>query len=103
MYTHFIKNETDPDRKNALIDTLMGIFDTRIEYFGKEGYVLGRKGVSLYTLRIGDFEEAYGILKKSVDLEESKSYPDVLVFYMRATKKLIDEGIAEEESDDDDL
>lgn len=97
MYTHFIKNESDPDRKNALIDTLMIIFDTRIENFGKEGYVLGRKGVSLYSMRLSDYEEAYNILKKSIDLDENKSYPDVLVFFMRATKKMIDEGKAPED------
>ena len=37
----------DPENKSAYIDTLMMIFDQRIQYFGKEGYVLGLKGYEL--------------------------------------------------------
>lgn len=92
MLTYFIKNSKDESFKNAYIDTLMMLYDTRIKYFGKEGYVLGRKGVGLYSLRITDYDEAYTILTKSVELEGNASYPDVLVFFMRATKKMIDEG-----------
>ncbi len=91
IYTHFIKREKDADVKNAYIDTLMMLYDSRIEYFGKEGFVLGRKGVDLYQLRLADYEEAYKILTRSVELEGDVSYPDVLVFLMRATKKMIDE------------
>lgn len=97
MMTYFIKNEKDEVAKNAYIDTLMMIYDSRIQYFGKEGFVLGRKGVDLYSLRIKDYEKAYGILEKSIELEGNNTYPDVLVFYMRATKKLIDEGKAGED------
>ncbi len=92
MLTHFIKREKDTKAKNDLIDTLMLMYDKRIEYFEKEGYVLGRKGVDLYMLRTTDYEEAYAILSRSVELEGNESYPDVLVFLMRATKKMIDEG-----------
>ena len=97
MLTYYIKNASDESSKNAYIDTLMMLYDKRIEYFDKEGYVLGRKGVGLYSLRIMDYEDAYGILSKSVELEGNKSYPDVLVFFMRATKKMIDEGKASED------
>jgi len=80
--------------KNCFV---MMLYDTRIEYFAKEGYVLGRKGVDLYQLRNKDYEEAFGILSKSVELEGDASKPDVLVFLMRATKKMIDEGKIEED------
>lgn len=92
MLKYYIKRQKDADAKNALIDTLMMLYDARIQHFGKEGYVLGRKGVDLYQLRITDYEEAYATLTKSVELEGDASYPDVLVFLMRATKKMIDEG-----------
>lgn len=97
MITYFIKMEKDADRKNAYIDTLMMLYDTRIEYFGKEGYVLGRKGVDLYSLRTTDYDEAYQILLRSVELQGDASGPNVLVFFMRATKKMIDEGKAPED------
>lgn len=92
MYTHFIKREKDADIKNAYIDTLLMLYDSRIEYFGREGYVLGRKGVDLYQLRLKDYEKAYNILSRSVELEGDTSYPDVVGQWMRATKKMIDEG-----------
>lgn len=92
MLKHYIRLQKDAESKNAYIDTLMMLYDSRIEYFAKEGYVLGRKGVDLYQLRVKDYEEAYGILTKSVELEGDASYPDVLVFLMRSTKKMIDEG-----------
>ncbi|MBE9492533.1 MAG: hypothetical protein IMY70_06585 [Bacteroidetes bacterium] len=92
-----IKNEKDAAIKDKLIDTLMMIYDQRIQYFAKEGYVLGRKGVDLYKLRPEDYEQVYEILKRSVELTGNKSYPDVLVFYMRATKKMIDENKASED------
>ncbi|MEN8224968.1 MAG: hypothetical protein ABFS05_06360 [Bacteroidota bacterium] len=97
MFTYFIKNEKEEVKKSALIDTLMMIYDQRIKYFGKEGFVLGRKGVDLYALRTKDYEQAYGILSKSVEIEGNSSYPDVLVFFMRSTKKMIDEGKTSED------
>jgi len=97
MIKYYIKRQKDADQKNALIDTLMMVYDARIEHFGKEGYVLGRKGVDLYQMRIKEYESAYSILTKSVELEGDASYPDVLVFLMRATKKMIDEGKIEED------
>ncbi len=97
MLTYFIKRAKDPAKKDGLIDSLMMLYDSRIQYFGKEGYVLGRKGVDLYSLRMTDYEKAYEILDKSVQLEGNDSYEDVMVFYMRATKKMIEEGKAPED------
>lgn len=97
MLSHFIKIEKDETRKNAYIDTLMMLYDRRIEYFDKEGFVLGRKGVDLYTLRNKDFEKAYDILYRSVELDGDQSSPDVLVFLMRASKKMVEESKASED------
>lgn len=49
LYTHFIKNSDDLLRKEELVDTLLMIYDQRINYFGShekysEGWILGRKG-----------------------------------------------------------
>lgn len=95
MVTWKVKNTRDVALKDKYIDTLMMVYDQRIRYFKKEGYVLGRKGVDLYTYRPEDFEEAYDILKRSVQMGGNNTYPDVLVFYMRASKKMIDDGKAD--------
>lgn len=92
MMHHYIRLQKNADAKNAYIDTLMMLYDARIENFGQEGYVLGRKGVDLYQLRVTDYEEAYSILTRSVELEGDGSEPNVLVFLMRSTNKMISEG-----------
>ena len=43
-----IKQEPDKAKKLLYVDTLMQIYDKRIELFGQEGNVLGRKGNDLY-------------------------------------------------------
>src|SRR5210317_203127 len=76
MIKHYIRMQKDADAKDAYIDTLMMLYDARIENFAKEGYVLGRKGVDLYQLRVKDYAEAYRILTRSVELEGEESYRD---------------------------
>ena len=44
MYRKFIEQAQTPERKNALIDTLMLIYERRMEYFpGKNGSTRGRQ------------------------------------------------------------
>src|SRR5690606_14176367 len=40
------KAESD-EAKKAYLDTLLEVYDKRIVYFGKEGYILGRKGTDM--------------------------------------------------------
>ena len=78
----------DKENKLAYIDTLLMIFDQRIEYFGKEGYVLGLKGYELVSLDKNRSEEALSYLKKSLDLEENNSSVKAVYGYMRAMVNL---------------
>ncbi|MBE0641449.1 MAG: hypothetical protein IH599_05390 [Bacteroidales bacterium] len=85
-----IGQEKDEAKRQLLIDTMMLLYDQRIEHFGKEGYVLGRKGVDLYQYRPEAFEQVYSTLKRSVDLEGTKTASAVLVYYFRATLAMIE-------------
>jgi len=87
-----IKNATTDKEREAMIDTLMMIYDNRIKYFGNEGFVLGRKGVDLYSLRTENFDEAYEIFKHSVALQNTKSDGPVLIYYFRTTIKMATSG-----------
>lgn len=89
LVEELIRNETDKNKKESFIDTLMLVYDKRIQYFGKEGYVLGKKGVDLYKLRLTAYEEAYEILKKSIALEKTKSSGPSLIYYFRAAEKMV--------------
>ncbi len=58
--------------KEAYIDTLLLLYDQRIEYFGQEGKVLGKKGLDLLKYRRDEIEVAYALLKKSTELDKTK-------------------------------
>ncbi|HRZ76311.1 MAG TPA: hypothetical protein P5248_03025, partial [Bacteroidales bacterium] len=90
MMEYRIGAEKDAARKQLLIDTMMMLHDQRIEYFGKEGYVLGRKGVDLYQYRPEAYEQVYTTLKRSVELEGNGSASAVLVYYFRAALAMLE-------------
>ena len=82
----------DPERKKQVVDTLMMVYDRRIENFGQEGLVIGRKGIDLLRYQQGSIEEAYGYLGRSVELSKSKTEDAVLVTFMQTTNALFKMG-----------
>jgi hypothetical protein len=89
MYKHFIENEKDEAKKEKLIDTLMLIYDTRIQIFNNRGKILARKGCDYFRYRTADFEGAYNIIKESVELEKNKSETHILNYYFRLTRRMV--------------
>ena len=90
-----IKKRMNVDKQNkaAYIDTLMMIFDQRIQYFGKEGYVLGLKGYELIGVNKDRSEEGLGYLKKSLDLEANNASVQAVYGYMQAMVNLEKSGL----------
>jgi tetratricopeptide (TPR) repeat protein len=87
MYRHFIEETPEGQARNEKIDTLMLIYDRRMEYFGGEGNILGRKGNDLIRYRSSDMEQvqaAYGMLKRSLELQGTKSREPVMLNYISA-------------------
>jgi len=88
MFNSFIvEAKDDPARQDALIDTLLMIYDQRVKYFKQKGSVLGRKGVDLMRYRrLEDDrrEEAYGYLKESLTILGNKSSAPVVATFMLA-------------------
>jgi len=89
LLEELINSETDKELKEKHIDTLMMLYDNRIRYYGNEGYVLGKKGTDLYKLRPDNYEEAYNILKKSIEIEGLNSGGQVIIYYFRAAEKMV--------------
>ena len=108
MYRKFIESSSNPQRKEQLVDTLLMIYDRRIEYFGSKGKanILGRKGIDMLRYRrinsdgsvnTDAVEEAYGILKESIELGKNKTRDAVIVTFVSASitlnqKNRIDDG-----------
>ncbi|MDX2432657.1 MAG: hypothetical protein QNK35_17090 [Bacteroides sp.] len=87
MYRSFIEEASNEQVREALIDTLLLIYDRRMEYFGGEGNVLGRKGRDLLTYRsadIGQVQKAYEMLEKSIELQGDKSQESVMLLFISA-------------------
>lgn len=90
MIEYFMKKEKSEEIKDKYVDTLLLIHDQRIISFGREGYVLGRKGSDLIKYRPDDYEEAYTIFKKSVEIQGNESESFVLAYYFRSATQMVD-------------
>lgn len=90
--------ETDPLLRERWVDTLMLVYDTRIQCWGhtqasREGLVLGRKAADLYSLRPNNIMEIYEITKRSIELEQKASQADVLIIHMQSLIRLVEAGL----------
>jgi hypothetical protein len=100
MYESFIESAVKLPEKNAMLDSLMKIYDRRIKYFEQEGFVLGRKGTSWlkYNLTLNEDlsnEELIDIYKKGYDmldvsLKDQRAESDlaIVLLYMQTTRSL---------------
>lgn len=97
MYQDFLDENTDPNRKNTLTDTLMLIYNRRIENFGEKGKVRGRQGADLLKYRRNDGEEylkqGYDYLMESIDLMHDKVSDAVLPTLLSASITLGSNGV----------
>ena len=92
IVSYLVETTSDPGLRDKYIDTLMMLYDQRIQYFGKEGFVLGRKGVDLFAYRPADVEKIYEYLKRSVELEKENTAGPVLIYYMNSAVNLAKSG-----------
>lgn len=92
-------------KNDKYVDTLMMIYDKRIKYFGDDrkyntGYLLGRKGGDLFSYRSEDIpsvKEAYGIMKKSIEMQGLDTEAKVIANTMEASKVLVQNNQIEAE------
>lgn len=93
-----INNAKDPKVRELWIDTLMMVYDQRIKYFASsskkygEGYILGRKGVDLLSLRKQPVEECYKILTRAIDLEGEETETPVFLSAMQSIIGMYEAG-----------
>ncbi|MBA3899450.1 MAG: hypothetical protein H0X62_04440 [Bacteroidetes bacterium] len=87
-----LQGEKDKVKFNALIDTLMIIYDQRIQYFGKEGFILGRKGVDMARMLPNKPEGTYQTLHKSYQLQINKMEAPAVDFYFMMALELVKLG-----------
>lgn len=86
------KTKGDKDRKSILVDSLMSMYDQRITFFGQEAYVLGLKGADMLKYLPAQLEDAYIMLKQSVEAKEKKSKATALLAYFQSATKKFESG-----------
>ncbi len=91
MITDAIENAENQEKKTKLLDSLMQLYDKRINYFDQRGFVLGKKGLDYIEYSensIDNFKKGYDILKESIKLRGNESSLAVLVVYLNTTSTL---------------
>lgn len=77
--------------KEQYLESLMDLYDQRIKYFNREGYVLGRKGMNLLQLDPTKADRAYDILSKAIEMRGKDAKPYVPYYYVYAATQLRDQ------------
>jgi tetratricopeptide (TPR) repeat protein len=88
-----MQGEKDKARFSALLDTLMMVYDNRIKYFGKEGYVLGRKGVDMIRFFPNKPEDTYKTLARSFELEGLKMEAAAADAYFQSALEMLKKNL----------
>jgi len=89
IYKNLIAVEKNTATQNKLIDTLMQLYDKRIENFGERGAVLSYKGADLYSYKGNDVaDQIYPMLKEAMQLEGEESKAAVVTIYMQSAVSL---------------
>lgn len=80
----YLYNNTEDENKAAYADTLMNVYDQRLNVFGwKEGigYILGRKAVDHMKYKKGHIEESFELFEKSFEYTKEGNYSAPVLYY----------------------
>ena len=92
MYSAKFAAATDEATKKAYIDTVMMIYDRRIEFFGEEGKFIGLKGADLFVLDGSRYNEAFDLCKKSVDMKSVNAPLKAIIYLMQTAVIKVGDG-----------
>ena len=95
IYKNFYETTNDTKLKASYIDTIMMIYDKRVECFGEPSYVAGRKAFDYYySFRSAtDIETIYSLFKEAIDGKGEKAD----YFIINPFTKILSDKIANEE------
>ncbi len=93
IMTYNIQKNKDEAIKDLYLDTLMMVYEQRIQYFAKEAFVKGRMGVDLLKFKPSEVEKAYGLLKYSLTNSGKKVEDAVAITYMQSCVYLFKSGV----------
>jgi len=87
MYQEFIEEAEkaeDAALKAALLDTLMWIYDKRMEHFGEEGYVIQKKAIDLIKYDEKNPEKPDSLFEKALEMQGMDVEAPSLIYMYKA-------------------
>lgn len=97
----YLYNNANDEEKPAYADTLMMVYDQRIEIFAwKEGlsYILGHKAVNHFKFKKREKEKTFKLFEEAFEKAEFEEYnPAVLYYHMLSAINLFKSGKAEKD------
>jgi tetratricopeptide (TPR) repeat protein len=96
---HMIMNAKSEEEKRKYLDTAMVMFDRRIEFFGDEANVLGRKGTFWfrYNNKTEEAGPGYDALERAVELSGDNPSDAVVATFMLITVAKFNAGLIDNE------
>lgn len=79
----FAKAKGDSLRQVAILDTIGLIYKTRIQFFGREGYVKGKWGKTLLDLNEKNPEAGMALIEESIKLDSVNIEDNLIVPYFK--------------------
>ncbi len=101
MYKHFYAQASTDAQKSAFKDSVLSIYNKRIECFGDPAYIAGRKGFDMYYYMFdhSDQNEIYSLFKQAIDGKgEKMDYFIANPFAKILFDKAVNEEITKEEA-----
>jgi len=91
LYTYLYQQATTESDKQAMIDSVMSVYDKRIECFGDAAYIQGRKAFDYYYTFPGSKSNAeiWELFKKNVDTKGKKAD----YFIVNPMTKILNDGV----------
>ena len=88
LYDKLADQEKDAAKKQVYVDSLMLIYDMRIQYCGEEASVMNRKAISFYKFNLNGAKaaEVLPLMDKAFDLNGNNVSDGLLVPYMQAVR-----------------
>ena len=88
MARYFIDKETDPVKREELIDFMLEIYDQRIEYYGNEGLNLSRKAIELRAYRPEEYLKQFELTERSIIIDDISANLNALIMNLESVIRL---------------
>jgi tetratricopeptide (TPR) repeat protein len=88
LFDKLADQEKDATKKQVYVDSLMLMYDMRIQYCGEEASVMNRKAISFYKFNLNGAKaaEVLPLMDKAFDLNGNNVSDGLLVPYMQAVR-----------------